>query len=399
MFGVKHSECRQIPLISGSSHSSSASTRRAPNHYLVNRASLSAAKLALAALTVIMISVACASYQAPQIKGIEAWINSEPLTIKELRGKVVLIDFWTYTCVNCIRTFPYLREWNARYADDGLVIIGIHSPEFEFEKDYSNVLQATKDHGITWPVAQDNDFKTWRNYGNRFWPAKYLIDKDGIIRYFHAGEGAYDETEKRIRDLLVEAGANLSDSPYEAFGEQPMDPAFTEASRASMTRELYAGFVLAELREYVRQSDFFRNLGSVVELKAPEDLKPGVIYFDGQWVALPEHTRHGRNTTGYEDVLSLVYSARSVNAVLTSDSGEPYTVRIMLNGEFLTEENKGRDITISADGESFLAVNEPRMYNVIEAQGYAEDNKLTMSSNSDDFGIFAFTFGVYETGP
>lgn len=365
----------------------------------MKRAFLSPAKLALAALTVILVSAACTSFQAPEFKGIKAWINSEPLTIEGLRGKVVLVDFWTYSCVNCIRTFPYLRQWNAKYADHGLVIIGIHSPEFDFEKDYSNVLRATQDNGITWPVAQDNDFDTWRNYSNKFWPAKYLIDKDGVVRYFHAGEGAYEETEKRIRDLLIDAGANLSDTPLEPSRGQAVDRRFIELPRASVTRELYAGFVLAELGEYVRQKDFFKKTGSVVALKSPEDQKSGVIYFDGAWVVLPEHTRHGRNTTGYEDVISLVYSARSLNVVLSSDSGEPYAVRIMLNGEFLTEENKGEDIAISPDGESFLNVDEPRMYNVIAAPGYAKDNLLTMSSNSDDFNIFAFTFGVYETGP
>jgi thiol-disulfide isomerase/thioredoxin len=362
----------------------------------------SPAKLVLATVTIIMVSMitgACTSFQTPEIKGINAWINSEPLTIEELRGKVVLVDFWTYSCVNCIRTFPYLREWNAKYADDGLVIIGVHSPEFEFEKVYSNVLRATQDNGITWPVAQDNDFKTWESYSNRFWPAKYLIDKQGVVRYTHFGEGAYDETEKQIRSLLVDAGAVLSSPPAESPGNQQVDQSFYAAGRASVTRELYAGFVLAELGEYVRQKDFFKNTGSVVELESPDDHKSGVIYFDGSWVVWPEHTRHGRETTGYEDVLSLVYSARSLNVVLSSDSGEPYAVRIMLNGEFLTEENKGEDVTISPNGESFLNVNEPRMYNVIEAPGYAKDNSFTMSSNSDDFSIFAFTFGVYETGP
>ena len=359
----------------------------------------SPAKLALAALTAIMISAACTSFQAPEITGIRAWINSGPLTIEELRGKVVLVDFWTYTCVNCIRTFPYLKQWHAKYADDGLVIIGVHSPEFDFEKNYSNVLQATRDYGITWPVAQDNDFKTWRNYSNRFWPAKYLIDKDGVVRYTHFGEGAYDETEKQIRRLLVDAGASLQDSPFDPSGTQPLDRTYMESRRGTVTRELYAGFVLAELGQYVRQPEFFKNPGSVVELEAPEELKPGSIYFDGAWVVGPESTRHGRTTTGYEDALSLVYSARSLNAVLTSESGQPYTVRVTLNGKFLTEENQGQDITIADNGESFLTVNAPRMYNVVEASAYAEDNALTMSSNSDDFGIFAFTFGVYRTGP
>ena len=118
------------------------------------------AKLTLTAFTLLTIAVACASFLVPELKGNRAWINSEPLTIKELRGKVALVDFWAYSCVNCIRTFPYLREWNVKYADDGLVIIAVHTPGFEFEKVYSNVQKATQDNGITWPVAQDNDFKT-----------------------------------------------------------------------------------------------------------------------------------------------------------------------------------------------------------------------------------------------
>ncbi len=357
------------------------------------------AKWALPALAAIIISAGCTSFQAPEITGIKAWINSESLTIEELRGKVVLVDFWTYTCVNCIRTFPHLKQWHAKYADDGLVIIGIHSPEFDFEKDYSNVLQATRDNGITWPVAQDNDFHTWRNYSNRFWPAKYLIDKDGVVRYTHFGEGAYDETEKQIRKLLEDAGASLLDNPFEPTGDQPLDRTYVETRRAPVTRELYAGFVLAELGQYVRQPEFFKNTGTVVELESPEELKPGHIYFDGTWVVGPESTRHGRKTTQHEDFLSVIYSARSLNAVLTSESGNPYTVQVTLDGEFLNEENKGQDITIAADGESFLTVNEPRMYNVVEAPAYSQDNSLTMSSNSDDFGIFAFTFGVYQTGP
>ena len=365
----------------------------------MNRPLLFRAKLTLTSLAVVMVAAACTSFAAPEFKGIEAWINSEPLTVKELRGKVVLVDFWTYTCVNCIRTIPYLREWNAKYEDDGLVIVGVHSPEFEFEKDYSNVLQATKDHGVTWPVAQDNEFRTWDNYSNRFWPAKYLIDKDGVVRYTHFGEGAYDDMEEQIRNLLIDAGASLSSPPSDAPGEQPEDQTYLETSRALVTRELYAGFFLAELGEYVRQKDFFKGLGRLIDLESPDELKPGVIYFDGQWIVLPEHTQHGRNTTGYEDVLSLVYSARSLNVVLNSESGEPYTIRVKLDGEFLTDENKGEDVTLSPSGESFVTVDEPRMYNVIEAPEYSKDNLLTMSSNSDDFGIFAFTFGVYETGP
>ena len=134
------------------------------------------------------------------------WINSEPLTMDSLRGNVVLIDFWTYTCVNCIRTLPFLREWYDRYSDQGLVIVGVHTPEFEFEKIYENVIEATQDEGVAWPVVQDNEFSVWRSFSNRYWPAKYLIDQTGVIRYTHFGEGKYGETEEMIRKLLDEAG-------------------------------------------------------------------------------------------------------------------------------------------------------------------------------------------------
>ena len=141
---------------------------------------------------------------APEFGGIDAWINSGPLTMEELHGNVVLIDFWTYTCINCIHTYPFLKEMHAKYADDGLVIVGVHTPEFEFEKEYDNVLEATQKDALVWPMAQDNDYITWRRYSNRYWPAEYLIDKDGIVRYTHFGEGAYAETEAVIRQLLAE---------------------------------------------------------------------------------------------------------------------------------------------------------------------------------------------------
>ena len=143
---------------------------------------------------------------APEFGGIDAWINGGPLTMEELRGRVVLIDFWTYTCINCIHTFPFLKEMHARYADDGLVIVGVHTPEFEFEKNYDNVVEATQKDKLVWTMAQDNDFITWRRFNNRYWPAEYLIDKDGVVRYTHFGEGAYAETEEVIRELLAETG-------------------------------------------------------------------------------------------------------------------------------------------------------------------------------------------------
>ncbi len=149
-------------------------------------------------------------YDAPELTGIQDWINSDPLTLAKLKDKVVLIDFWTYSCINCQRTQPYLNSWYDKYKDDGLVIIGAHAPEFAFEKVPENVRNAVKQAHIKYPVALDNDFATWQAYNNQFWPAKYLIDKDGQVRYTHFGEGKYDETEGAIQTLLKESGHNIT---------------------------------------------------------------------------------------------------------------------------------------------------------------------------------------------
>ncbi len=147
---------------------------------------------------------------APELAGINAWINSQPLEIGDLKGKVVLVDFWTYGCPSCIRALPYLKSWHATYADDGLVVLGVHTPEFSYERKPENVAEAVKVYGIGWPVALDNDYVTWKAYGNYHWPTQYLVDKDGIIRYTHFGEGAYEEIESKLQELLSETGADLS---------------------------------------------------------------------------------------------------------------------------------------------------------------------------------------------
>ncbi len=341
---------------------------------------------------------------AAELAGIAAWINSEPLTLQQLRGKVVLIDFWTYTCINCIRTFPYLKLWHSRYADDGLVILGIHTPEFEFEKDFANVRQATVDNGIVWPVAQDNDFATWDAYNNRYWPAKYLIDRDGQVRYTHFGEGHYAETEGQIRELLTAAGADLSDD-LEPPSDQLLDPAFVNRADAFLTPELYAGYqrnvqsLLFGMDPYIIQMDYYQSSDQVVEFAVPELRQPHYIYFHGSWAVGPEQMTHARVTEDYADYIALTYSAKSVNAVLTSYAGDAYRVRVTLEGEYLTAENRGADIRIAADGESYLLVNEPRLYEIVNSPAYTAEKELRLSSNSADFSLFAFTFGVYQDGP
>ena len=353
----------------------------------------------------------------PNIGGIDAWLNTEmELQIGELaaEGKVVLVDFWTYTCINCIRTLPFLRDWWAQYEDDGLVILGIHTPEFEFEKDYQNVADAINTHSVGWPVAQDNNMTTWRNFSNRYWPAKYLYNVRGEMIYSHFGEGAYAETEERIRNALVEAGADLSDDPFNPPQDQARDEAW-RSSRGIVTPELYAGwhrnFLTARAGRppYVAQQEYFdailnsedrgEHTTAVIDVTVPQDIQPHQLYFQGEWSVEPERIRHARTTENLEDYLALNYAAKSVNAVLTSDSGEPYRVVITVDGAMMTRDNAGVDIQWDENGYSYVQVDEPRMYALVDNAQYLPQSTLVMRSDSDDFGLFAFTFGVYAEGP
>ena len=341
---------------------------------------------------------------APELEGIHAWVNSQPLMVSSLKGNVVLVDFWTYTCVNCIRTFPYLKLWHAKYADDGLVILGVHTPEFKFEEDLENVRAAVMEYGIGWPVALDNDYDTWRAYRNRFWPAKYLIDKDGIVRYTHFGEGAYGETESKIRELLQEAGADLSRLETDLPSDQMLDPDFLKNRSAAVTRELYTGHVRGYRDAFagggfVAQPEYYENKNTVMIYQDPGEHMRHLIYLHGPWHNGPESLRHSRETADFEDYLALTFSAKSVNAVFRPEGEDPgpFEVLVTLDGEYLTDSNRGSDVVLEEDGRSFLYVDEPRMYSIIQAPSYGTYD-LRLSSNSPDFGIFAFTFGVYESG-
>ena len=152
------------------------------------------------------LSSAVAAQAAPEFTGIDTWLNSAPLTMQQLRGKVVLVDFWTYTCINCIRTLPYVKGWHDKYKDQGLVVVGVHTPEYPHERSTANVTAALKRFDIRYPVAQDNRYATWGAYHNQYWPATYLIDKSGKVVYSHFGEGKYEETEAAIRRLLAQPG-------------------------------------------------------------------------------------------------------------------------------------------------------------------------------------------------
>ena len=343
---------------------------------------------------------------APELAGIKAWINAEPMKLSDLRGRVVLVDFWTYTCVNCIRTFPYLKLWHAKYVDDGLVIVGVHTPEFDFEKKPENVRKAVKEYGLGWPVVLDNDYATWQAYKNRYWPAKYLIDKDGVIRYTHFGEGRYAETESKIRELLDESGADLSRLETALPADQEVDPSYANNPLADPpTRELYAGWERGYRAAtvwpggYVKNSQYYTTRDAVVHYVDTEGYQTSKLYLHGQWYNGPESLTHARETTDFEDYIFLRFTAKSVNAVINpeGEGSGPFKVLVTVGGEPLTEMNKGEDVVIEEDGRSFILVEEPRMYSIVQMPVYGTYN-LKLSSNSPRFAIFAYTFGVYVSG-
>lgn len=255
---------------------------------------------------------------APELVGLGPWHNSEPLTLVGLKGKVVLVDFWTYSCINCIRTFPYMRQYWEDYSDQPFVLLGVHTPEFVFEKSEKNVADAIKRNNLTYPVAQDNDFETWKAFSNRYWPAKYLIDAEGNLRYKHFGEGAYEETDLAIRTLLQEAGVQVStESDVDNVGY---------SGRLS-TPETYLG------------SRSWNALGNgankptsdVITYRAPEVLEEHRYYLEGDWQLMEDERQVLRSENG---TIFMRFTGAEINLVMGTEEGAPpAAVSVVVDGE------------------------------------------------------------------
>lgn len=299
------------------------------------------------------------------------WLNSKPLTLKQLEGKIVLIDFWTYSCINCQRTLPYLQKWWEKYIKLGLVIIGVHSPEFDFEKKVENVKEALKKYEVDWPVVLDNEMQIWQSYANHFWPAKYLIDHKGKIIYTHFGEGNYIETEIKIQEALKEAGFKVPDKLVS--GEEKSFFGY------SQTPELYFG----SFRGRVEKLDMDRpSLGLTLDQ----------IYVIGKWQQEKEFLQHSRETKDLDDLVILSYKAKDVLLVMESEDQKPIKVYITFDGVGLNKEMAGKDIQFDKDARSFVEVTFSTLYNLISAKNFG-DHVLRLSTTSDKLRLFAFTFG------
>ena len=312
---------------------------------------------------------------APELTGIVGYLNSEErIKISDFRGSVVLIDFWTYTCINCIRTLPFLTAWDEKYRDKGLVIIGVHTPEFEFEKDIENVKDAVDKYGVEYGVVQDNDYKTWRAFNNRFWPRKYLIDSEGYIRYDHIGEGAYAETEEMIQELLAEIGENVDDMEV-----------IEDEGRFSfkLTPELYAGsnFNLPRGQD-VGNSGGLRA-GEVFDYSLSGELEKDKIYLEGKWRSNSDDLE----LVGDTGSIVLLFTAESVNIV--ADSLGLQSVDVLIDGVEISNSQGGDDV-IFFDSKAFVNVDKPQLYNVVS--GTYGEYRLDLKVEKG-FSFNAFTFG------
>ena len=343
---------------------------------------------------------------APELHGAGEWLNSDPFTLVERRGSVVLVDFWTYSCVNCLRTLPYLRSWHEKYAASGLVVLGVHSPEFEFEKRLENLSAAVEELSIEYPVVQDNDFTIWRAFDNQFWPAKYLIDGRGTVRYLRHGEGAYEETEDRIRELLAEAGFDVAGIPAHTEPPPVIDPGIRliRETGAALTRELYAGFrrnqsaVEDFRRPWVLHTEFYERPGSEVLYSDPGAHENGYLYLEGLWRNEPESLVHARETADHTDYVGLKFFGTSANAVMAPGPAGTVRVLVTMDGAPVPREAAGADLLFDSGGDSYVLVDASRMYRLVETPEYG-GRELRLSTTAAGLEVYTFTFGSYEKGP
>lgn len=332
-----------------------------------------------------------------ELQGTDGWVNSEPITIAgELaRNRVVLVDFWTYTCVNCIRTLPFVEAWHERYAPHGLTIIGVHTPEFEFEKQHANVVTAVERYGLKYPVVQDNGYDTWDAFENRFWPAKYLLVPGRGVVFSHFGEGKYQETELAIRAELERLGHRLDGVDLVGM----VTPQVDSSLASKQTAELYGGYRRNYGRgQYAGQEEYYLGGDESRTYVDPGTRARNKWYLHGEWLNDAEAIVHNRRTTGLEDYIALRFQAASVNVVLRPESKQPFEVVVELDGRPLTRSEAGADVVIKEDGRSAIEVREARLYEIVRLPAFAERD-LTLRSNSNDFAVYAFTFGSYNQGP
>ena len=315
----------------------------------------------------------------PDLGGAVAWLNSPPLNRKELRGKVVVIDFWTYSCINCLRALPYVEAWNAKYKDAGLVVIGVHAPEFAFEKERSNVEEAVRNLKITYPVAIDSNYQLWQAFGNHYWPAHYFIDGKGWIRHHHFGEGEYDESERVIQELLKENGA--TSIPTEAINVSATGAEAAPDSKDTASPETYIG---------TKRGKNFASTSEIVQ-DSPKIYSPRPRLSLNQW-ALDGKWNVGEESAVLQTApgkIEFRFHARDLHLVLgPSKQGKPIRFVVKIDGTAPGEDH-GSDTDANGAG----TVQGHRLYQLIRQKGAVEDRTFEIEFLDPGVQAFAFTFG------
>ena len=314
----------------------------------------------------------------PPLDGIGPWLNSAPLTREQLKGKVVVIDFWTYSCINCLRSIPYVVAWDRQYRKDGLVVIGVHAPEFAFERELANVAKAARELGITYPVALDNQLKLWSALKNNYWPAHYFIDAEGRVRYHHFGEGNYAQSERVIRQLLAEAGrAPMSAARAEATATG----AQAAAARATLrSPETYVGYGRAE--RLVSPGGLLRDQAKSYAAGPPPALNQWAL--QGGWTAGRQSARS--NAAGA--TISYRFHARDLHLVLGPAGGKPVRFRVTLDGK-APGPDAGMDVSAAGIG----VVKDQRLYQLVRQKDAVRDRTFAITFLDPGAEAFAFTFG------
>ncbi len=322
-----------------------------------------------------------ARIHAPDLAG-GYWVNSDPLTIESLRGKVVLLDFWDYTCVNCIRTLPYVGEWHRRYASHALAVVGVHAPEFTFAKDLEGVKQAVERFAIEYPVVMDNGYSIWQAYANRYWPAKYLIDHAGYIRYHHYGEGAYLQTEQAIQTLLRDISPD-ADLP------EPMSPVRESDAAGAVcyrvTPELYLGLQRGRIGNPTgfvpKETSNYADPGAHAE---------GFFYLSGDWKADDEYVMKPWGS-GSGSSAAIKYTSKEVNLVMNPLLGRTCRAFLVQDDAPLDKEDAGEDVLFDQNGKAFIDVDGPRMYRLVNNREIGS-HELTLSTETSGLALYAYTF-------
>src|SRR6185312_1148571 len=317
--------------------------------------------------------------EMPELGGAIAWLNSPPLNRKALRGKVVLVDFWTYSCINCLRSLPYIEAWANKYKDTGLVVIGVHTPEFAFEKDRANVEKAVRDLKITYPVAIDSDYNIWRAFNNEYWPADYFIDGQGRIRHHFFGEGDYAGSERIIQQLLAENGARVMPTGLAAVSASGVEAA--PSNLGARSPETYIGTRRAE--HFASPETLAQDSRKTYTLPVRPSLNQWGL--GGSWKVSPESA----TLQSPPGTIVFRFHARDLHLVLgTSKNGKPVRFKVKLDGA-APGDDRGVDVDSSGAG----TVQEHRLYQLIRQKGPVEDRTFEIEFLDPGVQAFAFTFG------